>query len=278
MAQLEEALESLKLKSPKAEIRRLVRWIKAEAKSSGLAQGIVGLSGGLDSAVICALGALALGPDKMHAVLMPATTSAPESAKDARRIARKLGVKVYKTAVGVVTDELTRILKCRGNAPDKKVRRGNVAARARMIVLWDYSLRLGALVLGTSNRSEILLGYGTLWGDAAWLVGPVASLLKTQMRELIDPLALPDFLHTKIPSADLWPGQEDEKDLGVTYAVADSIIHYHIDEGYSRKRLLSLGFTKAQIMRTLGLIDRMRYKSAGVRIPILPALKSTRGW
>lgn len=218
------------------------RFVAATVAAAGARGVVVGLSGGIDSAVAAALAARALGPERVLGVFLPHAQSRPESLQHGREVA---------AAIGVRTDllEITPLVAAwEAMQPGADaLRRGNVMARARMILLFDLSRRDGTLVLGTGNRSEWLLGYTTMHGDAACGLNPIGRLYKTEVRLLAERLALPDFLLRKAPSADLWPGQADEDELGFTYAEADRLLHHWVDEGLGPRQLQALGFAPALV-------------------------------
>ncbi len=227
-----------------------VRFITDTLERSGQDGLVVGLSGGIDSAVAVGLAVKALGPERVHAIRLPYQSSSQASLDDAQAVADTLGLVPDTVDITPVVDAfLTRV-------PDADpVRRGNVMARVRMITLFDASQARRALVLGTGNRTEWLLGYTTLHGDAACGLNPVAQLYKTEVRLLAQHLGLPASVITKAPSADLWAGQSDEDELGFTYAEADRLLHHMVDEGLAPRQLASLGFAPALIEK---VASRMR--------------------
>ena len=218
----------------------LVRALGDEVRRTGLARGIVGLSGGIDSAVSLFLGARALGPANMVAVALPVAGSSPRSLEDARLVARAAGVELRVLDLAPVLAALEAALP----RPDR-VRRGNLAARARMTALYDLSAAERALVIGTSNKTEILLGYSTLWGDMAAAIQPLGDLYKGEVRALARHLGVPAPVIDKAPSADLWEGQTDEGELGFTYDDADRVLYQWIDRGRLPADLIRSGIPEA---------------------------------
>jgi NAD+ synthase len=223
--------------------------------AAGAAGVVVGLSGGIDSAVAAALAVRGLGAGAVLGLYLPYATSAPASLADARAVAGCLGLRAEQLDITPVVDAFLQ------QVPDAdRIRRGNVMARARMLALYDVSARERSLVLGTGNRSEILLGYTTLHGDAACGLNPIGSLYKTEVRLLAAHLGLPESVIRKPPSADLWAGQADEDELGFTYAEADRLLHHMVDEGLGDRQLAALGFASEFIARVRARVAAMAFK------------------
>jgi NAD+ synthase len=233
----------------------LVKFLRDESHHAGFTRGVVGLSGGVDSAVVAFLAAEALGKENVRGVLMPYRTSNPQSRADAELVARSLGIQTETVDISPMVDAYLK-----GRPDADRVRRGNVMARQRMIILYDISSRDGALVLGTSNKTEILLGYGTIFGDLASALNPLGDLYKTQVWHLAEALGVPHAIVTKQPSADLWEGQTDEDELGVTYARVDELLYAHVDERRNVKECLEMGFEEALIDRVRRLIRINQFK------------------
>jgi len=251
---------SLALDTPTVE-KILLAFLRDECRGAGFSKGVLGLSGGLDSAVVCVLAARALGPENVTAVMMPASASSPESLTDAELVVKETGVRSRVVEIGGMADEYLE------GVPDAdRVRKGNVYARCRMIVLYDVSAEVTGLVLGTSNKTELLLGYGTLFGDLASAINPIGDLYKTQVRQLAEHLGVPERIRAKPPSADLWPGQEDEDELGATYAELDRLLVRLVDERVPPDRLLDEGFDAELVRSIVKRIRRNQYKR---RIPLI---------
>ena len=223
---------------PAAAAGVLAKALGDEVRRTGLSRGLVGLSGGIDSAVSLLLGARALGPGNMLAVALPVRGSSPASLEHARLAAGAAEVELRVVDLGPVLDGLEAALP--GSSADR-LRRGNMAARARMIALYDLSVAEKALVVGTSNKTEILLGYTTLWGDMAAAVQPLGDLYKCEVRTLAGHLGVPGPILGKAPSADLWDGQTDEGELGFTYDDADRILYQWLDCGRKPEDLIRGG-------------------------------------
>jgi len=203
----------------------LTAFIRNEVTKFGLERVVVGLSGGVDSSLSTFLAREALGPDGVIAVVMPYKISSPESAAHAREVTELLGISLVEVDITPQVDAYFE------RFPDAdRVRRGNKMARERMTILYDQSAAKGAFVLGTSNKTEFLLGYTTLWGDMACAVNPIGDLYKTQVRQLAARMGVPDHIIKKAPSADLWAAQTDEGELGFTYEEVDRLLYLMVDE------------------------------------------------
>jgi NAD+ synthase len=239
----------------------LVSFIREEVGSAGLSKGIVGLSGGVDSAVSCALTSRALGPDNVLAVIMPHRTSSPESITDALDILKITGVRSETVDISPMADPFIE-----ANGDIGNIRKGNVFARLRMIILYDRSARDKSLVIGTSNKTEILLGYGTLYGDVASAINPIGDLYKSQVWDLARHLGLPEKIVSKKPTADLWEGQTDEDELGFTYADVDGLLYYMIDERRTDEELERLGYETSFIHTVRERIRKNQFKR---RMPLI---------
>ena len=236
--------------------RVLVGFIRNEVTKTGLDRGVIGLSGGVDSALSAALAAEALGPEEVLCAILPHRDSNPQSVEDARLVAEQLGVRTVEIDITPMVEPYFERYQPDADA----VRRGNVMARMRMIVLYDLSQKERGLVIGTSNRTEILLGYSTLHGDSAHAINPLGDLLKTQVWRLSEFLGLPERVVGKPPSADLWEGQTDEDELGFDYATADRVIALMVDQRLSRERILEFGFAPELVDAIAAMIKRNQFK------------------
>lgn len=211
---------------------RLVAFLRREVAQAGFERVVFGLSGGIDSAVVALLCRRAFG-EKIKAVLMPSDTTAPKHIADALELAEKFSIATETVSIAPMLLGYPLEL--------SPLRKGNMAARLRMMTLYDISARDRALVIGTSNKSEILLGYGTLFGDTACAVNPVGDLYKTEIFELARYLGVTEAIVTKAPSADLWEGQTDEAELGYTYAKLDKVLRLFVEEELSEEDLVRRG-------------------------------------
>lgn len=239
----------------------LVQFIKDELNNAGFTKAVIGLSGGIDSAVSTYLAVEALGAKNVLAVMMPYKTSSPESRTDAEDIVKTLGIRSDAVDITPMVDPLFTTLKISDN-----LRMGNIMARQRMIVLYDYSQKEHALVIGTSNKTESLLGYGTLFGDMASAINPLGDLYKTHIWDLADELGVPKNIILKKPTADLWIGQTDEGELGFRYRDVDKLLFFMVDERRTDEELAGLGFEKKFISNVRRKIQINQFKR---RLPLI---------
>ncbi|MGH7687831.1 MAG: NAD+ synthase [Candidatus Dormibacteria bacterium] len=239
----------------------LTGFIRDEVRKAGFSEVVVAASGGVDSSLVVALGALALGPEHVHALSMPYRTSSADSVADARTVCAQFGVSLEVIDISPEIDAYFE----RFTGADR-TRRGNKMARERMSVVYDHSMLHHALVLGTSNKTELLLGYGTLFGDMASALNPIGDLYKTQLYALGAAVGLPEAVLTKPPSADLFEGQTDEADLGLPYATIDLILFQAIDERRPRAELLDAGYDAAIVDTVLRRVRTSQYKR---RLPVI---------
>jgi NAD+ synthase len=234
----------------------LTGFLREEIAKAGLERGVVGVSGGLDSAVAVLLAARALGPDRVLALLMPYETSSAASVTDARAVVEIAGCPAEELDITPMVHAFRDVADCRD-----PLRLGNKMARERMALLYDRAHRDRALVVGTSNKTELLLGYSTRWGDSAYDLNPIGDLYKAQVRALARHLGCPRAILEKPPSADLVPGQTDEEDLGVTYDDADRVLHYLVDErGRRESAPARLGVSEFTVERIVGQVTRTQFK------------------
>jgi NAD+ synthase len=259
------------LLDPALTVRILAGFIRTEVLRTGRSRVVLGLSGGIDSAVAAYLAVRALGPQSVVAIVMPYRSSSPDSVSDAERVVGALGILAEKVDISPLVDGFDRV-----SGKVSRLRLGNVMARARMMVLYDRSEQYEALVLGTSNKTELLLGYGTLWGDLASALNPLGDLYKTQVRAIAEYLRVPSAIRKKPPSADLWPRQSDEADLGFSYERVDRLLALLVDARLDRDAAVAAGFEEKMVDRVARLVVRSQFK----RRPPIIAKVSTRtvGW
>ncbi len=233
----------------------LTGFVKSEINRVGFTRAVVGLSGGIDSALSCVLAAEALGPENVLAVRMPYKSSSPESLEHAQMVIEQFKVRSETIEITDMVDALI------SRDPEmSKTRKGNIMARARMIVLYDRSEAFKGLVVGTGNKTEILLGYSTLWGDSASALNPIGDLYKAQVRQLSRALGIPSVIVDKPPSADLWAGQTDENELGFTYEDVDKLLYLLVDHRYSPEECIEVGFDQTFVETVVTRIRRNQFK------------------
>jgi NAD+ synthase len=241
--------------------RILVGFVANEVRKVGVARVVLGLSGGVDSALAAFLAAEALGPQNVLGIRMPYKASSRESLEHAELVVQATGI---ATETIDITPQIDAYFARFPDAP--ALRRGNKMARERMTILYDHSASWQGLVLGTSNKTELLLGYGTLHGDMASALNPLGDLYKTQVWALAEAVGVPQPIVAKQPSADLWQGQTDEHELGFSYREVDRLLYLMVDERYEDEELLRAGFTAEFIARVRGLVQRSQFKR---RLPVI---------
>lgn len=233
----------------------LTGFIRTEITRTGMTRAVLNLSGGLDSALACFLAAEAMGPENVLAIRLPYRTSSPESLSDAQKVIDATGVQSMTVEITDMVEPLF------AKFPDMdNMRKGNIMARQRMIILYDQTAAFKGLAVGTGNKTEILLGYTTLYGDSACALNPVGDLYKTQVRQLSRAMGVPESLITKPPSADLWMGQTDEGELGFTYAEVDQLLYLLVDERYTPQELVDAGFAEPFVKAVVDRVRRNHFK------------------
>jgi len=248
-------MQGLNIK-PKKIIKDLTAFICKTISNKGFDKVILGLSGGLDSTIVAFLAAKALGRDNVMGVIMPYGKLSKESTKDAKRVVDILNIRAEYIDIAPMVDAY---FKKAGNS--SMLRRGNKMARERMSILYDLSKKYNSIVIGTSNKTETLLGYGTIHGDCAWAMNPIGNLYKSQLRILARDLGVPRLIIDKPPTAGLWDGQTDEEELGYSYADIDNLLFHMLDKKLSSKELLKKGFDKEFISDIRKKIKNNRFKS-----------------
>lgn len=233
----------------------LCRFLRTRIRRAGFGRAVVGLSGGLDSSVVTFLAARSLGPENVLAVTMPYKTSSEATRRDSRVLVEQLGVRSLDVPI---TEQIDAYFH---RFPDaSRLRLANKCARERMSVLYDQSAAFEGLVVGTSNKSELLLGYGTQYGDMASAINPIGDLYKTQVCQLAESLDIPEQIRKKAPTADLWSGQTDEGELGFRYAEVDRLLVRMVDCRRSRAELIEAGFGAEFVDRVADMVRRSEYK------------------
>ncbi len=267
MIRKEDVAARLRL-NPELATRVLASFIADAVKTTGADGVVVGLSGGVDSALSAALAARALGPERVLALLLPYKTSSPEASTDADAVAKQLAVEARTIDISEMIDAYFD----HNEQAAGKLRRGNKMARERMSILFDQAKKRRALVLGTSNKTEILLGYSTIFGDNASSINPLGDLYKQQVWQLANHLELPQSVVDKKPSADLWPGQTDEDELGFDYPTADEVLYLMFDRGLSTKEIVARGYDAEAVGKIEELERRNRFKR---RLMLIARLSSS---
>ena len=233
----------------------LTRFINSEITRTGFKRAVLGLSGGIDSALACYLAVEALGAENVLAVRMPYKSSSQDSLDHAQLIIDDLKLPSLTIPITEMADSLI--------ARDSEItnmRKGNIMARCRMIVLYDQSEAFKGLVIGTGNKTEILLGYSTLYGDSACALNPLGDLYKTQVRQLSRAMGVPLPIIDKAPSADLWSGQTDEGELGFTYEEVDRLLYLLVDQRFSPEECVEAGFSEGFVRSVTARIRRNQFK------------------
>lgn len=233
----------------------LLGFIKSEITRVGYSRAVIGLSGGIDSALSFALAVQALGKENVLAVRMPYKASSSDSLEHAEMLIEQFETPSETVEITGMVEPLFDM-----DSGISKQRKGNIMARQRMIVLYDRSEAFKGLVVGTSNKTEILLGYSTLWGDMAAALNPIGDLYKTQVRQLARALGIPAVIIEKAPSADLWAGQTDEGELGFTYEQVDQLLYLLVDQRYSARELVEDGFDERFVSLVTGRVRRNQFK------------------
>jgi len=243
----------------------LVEFLRESFKKAGFSKAVLGLSGGIDSALVAYLLRDALGKENVLAIMMPYKSSNPDSLNHAKLVVEDLGIN-SKTIE--ITDMIDAYFKNEKEATS--LRMGNKMARERMSILFDYSSKENALVIGTSNKTEIYLGYSTQFGDSACALNPIGDLYKTNIWDLSRYLKIPNELIEKKPSADLWEGQTDEQEMGLTYKEADQVLYRMLEENKKVEEVLAEGFNKDLVDNILRRMNRSEYKR---RMPLIAKIK-----
>ncbi|MFB5192086.1 NAD+ synthase [Alicyclobacillus fastidiosus] len=271
MRTLKPAIEqALRVNAPFA-TSVLEGFIREEVHKVGFKRVLFGLSGGIDSALSAYLATRALGKESIHAVLMPYRTSSQSSLDDAMEVVRDLEIPYTVVDISGPVDAYFETMDKALGERASNLRRGNRMARERMVTLYDLSAAQNALVVGTSNKTELLLGYGTQFGDMASALNPIGDLYKSQVRQISRYVGVPSSILDKAPSADLWADQTDEKELGFTYDDADEILYQWVDLRLSPEEIVERGYDEALVKHIVTRVQRNQYKR---RLPIIAKISS----
>ncbi|SNR66185.1 NAD+ synthase [Desulfurobacterium atlanticum] len=257
----EKLKELLKIEDKHFVVNVLTNFIKQEIEKAGFEKAVIAVSGGVDSALSAFLAVEALGRENVILISMPYRESSRESVEDARLVGEVLGAEFHEIDITPQIDAYYR------NFPDaSNLRRGNKMARERMSILYDFAYANKALVVGTSNKSELLIGYSTRWGDNAHDINPLGDLYKTQVWEIAEFIGVPEKIVRKKPSADLWPGQTDEGELGFSYNLLDQILVAYVDFKMRKDEIVGFGFDASIVEKILKMVKRSQYKR---KLPIV---------
>lgn len=249
----------------------LTGFIHSEVSRVGYSRAVVNLSGGIDSAVAFALAVEALGSQNVLALRLPYKTSSADSLEHAQLLIDQFGCPSLTIPITEMVDQLI------AREPDmSSVRKGNIMARLRMVVAYDQSEAFKGLVIGTGNKTEILLGYTTLYGDSACALNPIGDLYKTQVRQLARALNIPKTIIAKPPSADLWTGQTDEGELGFTYENVDKLLYLLVDQRYRPEDCIEVGFDEKFVLKVVERVRKNQFKR--VLPPIAKLTNRTVGY
>lgn len=257
--------------NPQLVRKMLTRFIHSEITRTGLTKAVLGLSGGIDSALVAYLAVEALGAENVLGVRMPYKSSSQDSLDHAQLVIDDLKIPALTIPITEMADGL--IQKFPEMSP---MRKGNIMARCRMVTLYDQSEAFKGLVIGTGNKTEILLGYSTLYGDSAHALNPIGDLYKAQVRQMSREVGVPLPIIDKAPSADLWAGQTDEQELGFTYEEADKLLYLLVDLRYTPEECLEAGFEQKFIDTVLRRIRRNHFKR--VMPPVAKITTRTPGY
>ncbi|MGL6118983.1 MAG: NAD+ synthase [Fusobacteriaceae bacterium] len=257
-------MRSLHLDLNKVE-EKVLKFVKEEVKKAGVSKVVLGLSGGIDSGLVAYIAAKALGAENVFGIMLPYKSSSKESIEHGELVANKIGIKTKIIEITPMVEPYFNM-----EADMSNLRKGNKMARERMSVLFDYSAKEKAIVIGTSNKTEIYLGYGTLYGDTACGINPIGNLYKTNVWALAKHLGVPPELIEKRPTADLWEGQTDEDDLGFTYLEADKILYELVDEKSTEEEVVAKGFKRETVEAIFNRIKNSAYKR---RLPLIAEIK-----
>ncbi|MCX6051110.1 MAG: NAD+ synthase [Campylobacterales bacterium] len=243
----------------------LQRFLDDEVRKTGINKVVIGLSGGIDSAVVAVLAHKVFGDDLL-CVKMPSQYSSQSSLHDADTLCKEFGLRAITASIEPMLKAYEEL-----NPDMDNLRRGNFSARMRMATIFDISARENALVLGTSNKSELMLGYGTLYGDLASALNPIGDLYKSEVYVLAEYLNITKSIIHKAPSADLWDGQSDEADLGYTYAQLDEALKLYVEERLSRDEIIAKGVDAKMFDMIIERIFRNQFKR---KMPLIAKLTS----
>jgi len=250
--------------NPKITAKKLIDFISDTTASKGFKKVVLGLSGGLDSTVVAYLSKAALGKENVTGILMPYGKLSSEALQHAKKAAKILKIRTECVDITRMIDGYFKKIETAD-----RIRHGNKMARERMSILYDLSEKYNSLVIGTSNRTELLLGYSTVYGDCACAINPIGSLYKTQLKCLAGYLKIPPYILDKPPSADFWRGQTDENELGYTYEAIDRLLFFMLDKRLTNGELVQKGFSRGFIQDIRKRMKKNRFK---LQLPVVAKL------
>jgi len=240
----------------KSEVKSIIEFINKQLNKANLKKIIIGLSGGIDSSLTAALAVKAIGKENVLGFMMPYRLSNPDSLEDAKEITAFLNIEYKIIDISPMVDNYFDNYDPSANY----LRRGNLMARERMCILYDMSAKHKGLVAGTGNKSELLIGYCTQYGDNACAFETIGELYKTEVYKMAEYLGLPQSVIKKIPSADLWEGQSDEDEIGISYRKLDEILYNYIDLNKTEIEIEQIGFSEAEIIKVLMMYKKSQFK------------------
>jgi NAD+ synthase len=245
---------------PEQATEQIVAFMKGTFSKAGFARAVIGVSGGVDSATSCLLAIRALGKENVYPVLMPYGMASMDATLGGMNLVQGAGIPLSNIVRVDIKPAVDALVSALGSMDD--LRRGNIMARQRMIVLYDQAKKRRALVVGTENKSEHLLGYYTRFGDEASDIEPIRTLYKTQVYALARFLGVPEGILTKAPTAGLWAGQTDEREFGFTYADADGILSLILDQQQTVADAVRAGYPEATVSQVMARVEANRFKEA----------------